>query len=156
VDQFAWPLALITVGGLEPESPELAHPDPREDPRDRRQRPIEQLGDLRASEPQPAQRGDHLDGLLGGAIGDHARRRRAIHQARQPLGSVASEPLRARALPAGVGGAVAAGWPVIAVAGTVMAIDMAAQRQQLARQRPVETILGRLSRSASRRGHGPR
>src|SRR4051812_1828621 len=45
--------------------------------------------------------------------------------------------------PVAAGGAVAAGWPVLAVAGTVMAVDMAAQRQQVAHQRRVETLLGR-------------
>jgi hypothetical protein len=45
--------------------------------------------------------------------------------------------------PVAAGGAVAAGWPVIAVAGTVMAVDMVSQRQQLAHQRRVEAILGR-------------
>jgi hypothetical protein len=46
-------------------------------------------------------------------------------------------------IPVSAGGAVAAGWPVIAVAGTVMAVDMVSQRQQLAHQRRVEAILGR-------------
>jgi hypothetical protein len=45
--------------------------------------------------------------------------------------------------PVAAGGAVAAGWPVLAVAGTVLAVDMASQRQQLAHQRRVEAILGR-------------
>lgn len=45
--------------------------------------------------------------------------------------------------PVAAGGAVAAGWPVLAVAGTVMAVDMAAQREQRAHQRRVESILGR-------------
>lgn len=45
--------------------------------------------------------------------------------------------------PVAAGGAVAAGWPVFAVAGTVLAIDMVSQRQQLAHQRRVEAILGR-------------
>jgi hypothetical protein len=45
--------------------------------------------------------------------------------------------------PVAAGGAIAAGWPVLAVAGTVMAVDMVAQREQLAHQRRVETILGR-------------
>lgn len=44
--------------------------------------------------------------------------------------------------PVAAGGAVAAGWPVIAVAGTVLAVDMVSQRQQLAHQRRVEAILG--------------
>jgi hypothetical protein len=45
--------------------------------------------------------------------------------------------------PVAAGGAVAAGWPVLAVAGTVMAVDMVSQRQQLAHQRRVEATLGR-------------
>ncbi len=45
--------------------------------------------------------------------------------------------------PVAAGGAMAAGWPVLAVAGTVMAVDMVAQREQLAHQRRVEAILGR-------------
>jgi hypothetical protein len=45
--------------------------------------------------------------------------------------------------PVAAGGAIAAGWPVFAVAGTVLAVDMVAQRQQLAHQRRVEAILGR-------------
>jgi hypothetical protein len=45
--------------------------------------------------------------------------------------------------PVAAGGAVAAGWPVLAVAGTVLAVDMASQRQQLAHQRRVESILAR-------------
>src|SRR3954471_197670 len=45
--------------------------------------------------------------------------------------------------PVAAGGAAAAGWPVLAVAGTVMAVDMIAQREQLAHQRRVETMLGR-------------
>jgi hypothetical protein len=45
--------------------------------------------------------------------------------------------------PVAAGGAVAAGWPVFAVAGTVLAVDMVSQREQLAHQRRVEAILGR-------------
>lgn len=45
--------------------------------------------------------------------------------------------------PVAAGGAIAAGWPVLAVAGTVMAVDMVTQREQLAHQRRVETLLGR-------------
>ncbi len=45
--------------------------------------------------------------------------------------------------PVAAGGAVAAGWPVLAVAGTVMAVDMVSQREQRAHQRRVEAILGR-------------
>lgn len=43
--------------------------------------------------------------------------------------------------PVAAGGAVAAGWPIFAVAGTVMAIDMVAQRELRAHQRQVETLL---------------
>lgn len=45
--------------------------------------------------------------------------------------------------PVAAGGAIAAGWPVLAVAGTVMAIDMAAHREQRAHQRRVEAVLSR-------------
>lgn len=45
--------------------------------------------------------------------------------------------------PVAVGGAVAAGWPVFAVAATVTAVDMVAQRELRAHQRRVESILGR-------------
>lgn len=45
--------------------------------------------------------------------------------------------------PVAAGGALAAGWPAFAVAGTVMAVDMVAQREVRAHQRRVETILGR-------------
>jgi len=45
--------------------------------------------------------------------------------------------------PVAAGGAIAAGWPVLAVAGTVMAVDMVAQREQRAHQRQVAAILGR-------------
>jgi hypothetical protein len=45
--------------------------------------------------------------------------------------------------PVAAGGAVAAGWPVLAVAGTVLAVDMLAQREQRAHQRRVEASLGR-------------
>lgn len=45
--------------------------------------------------------------------------------------------------PVAAGGAIAAGWPVLAVAGTVMAVDMAAHREQVAHQRRVEAALAR-------------
>lgn len=45
--------------------------------------------------------------------------------------------------PVAAGGAIAAGWPVLAVAGTVLVVDMVSQREQLAHQRRVEAILGR-------------
>ncbi|WP_193340406.1 hypothetical protein [Pseudarthrobacter sp. AB1] len=45
--------------------------------------------------------------------------------------------------PVGVGGAAVAGWPLLAVGASVMAMDMLAQREQRAHQRRVETILGR-------------
>lgn len=45
--------------------------------------------------------------------------------------------------PVAVGGAVVAGWPVFAVAATVTAVDMAAQRELRAHQRRVESLLGR-------------
>src|SRR3954471_21777286 len=94
VDQFAGPLALIALSGLETQASELAHPDPREDPRHRRQRHLEQLGELRPGEAQPPQRGDRLNPTLVGAIGDYSGRRRAIQQSRLALSAVTGDPLR--------------------------------------------------------------
>ena len=45
--------------------------------------------------------------------------------------------------PVAAGAAVVAGWPVLAVAGTVLAVDMVAEREQRAHQRRVEASLGR-------------
>jgi hypothetical protein len=45
--------------------------------------------------------------------------------------------------PVAAGGAIVAGWPVLAVAGTVFAVDMVAQREQRANQRRVEAMFGR-------------
>lgn len=45
--------------------------------------------------------------------------------------------------PVAAGGALAAGWPIFAVAGTVMVVDMIAQREQRAFQQKVETLLAR-------------
>jgi hypothetical protein len=69
VDEFARLLALITLGRLEAQPSELAHPDPGQDARDRRERPAKQLGDLGAREPDAAQGGDHGDRPLISAIG---------------------------------------------------------------------------------------
>ena len=57
---------------------------------------------------------------------------KTVHGVLKPVGAVGA-----------AGGALAVGWPVLAVAGTVLAVDMVSQRQQLAHQRRVESILGR-------------
>src|SRR5437764_14184439 len=62
VDQFAGDGTFVALGGLEAQASQAAHPDPGQDPRDGRQRPVQQLGDLGSSEAHPAQRGDRLDG----------------------------------------------------------------------------------------------
>jgi hypothetical protein len=97
VDELARAGALIALDRLEAQSAELAHPDALEDRADRRQRPIEQLGDLGAREAQAAQRRHHLDRPLVGAVGHALGRRGAIEQTPDPLGAVAANPLRARA-----------------------------------------------------------
>ncbi|MFC7279225.1 hypothetical protein ACFQS1_35135 [Paractinoplanes rhizophilus] len=50
--------------------------------------------------------------------------------------------------PVAAGGVIAAGWPLLAVAATVMATDMMAQREQRAYQRRIEASLGRQERSS--------
>ena len=51
------------------------------------------LGDLRAGEPHPPQRGDRRDPLLTGSVRDPMRRRGAITQPGLPLSAVAPHPL---------------------------------------------------------------
>jgi hypothetical protein len=67
VHELAGTLALVAARRLEPEPAELAHPDPGQDPRHRRERHPQQLGDLRTGEAQPAQRRDRRDALLARA-----------------------------------------------------------------------------------------
>src|ERR1700740_2555498 len=93
VDQLAGALALVAPCGLEPQSSELAHPDPGKDSRDRGERHPEDLGDLRAREAQPPQRRDRLDSLLLGAVRDRIRRRGAVEQPELALGAVTPDPL---------------------------------------------------------------
>src|SRR5438105_3041360 len=75
MEQLAWPPAFVTDGRLKPEPAEPAHPDPGQDPRDRRERHPERLGDLSCGETDPAQLRDRLDPVGRGSIGDMPRRR---------------------------------------------------------------------------------
>src|SRR5207248_1785103 len=103
VDQLTGPLALVAPRGLKPQATELAHPDPREDARDGRERHAEDLGDLRAREAQSPKRRERLHALLAGAVRDRARRRGAVQQPELALGAIATDPL-ARTAHADFGG----------------------------------------------------
>jgi hypothetical protein len=98
MDQLAGQRALVALGGLEAEPAELAHPDPLQDPRDRRARHVEQVSELRGGEPQPPQSGQQLHRALVGTVRDQSRRRGAIGQARQPLSPKPLHPLATGAL----------------------------------------------------------
>lgn len=93
VQQLAWAISLVALRGLKTDPPELAHPNPCQDPRDRRDRHLQTLSDLRAGHPQPPQSRDHLDPPLIGAIGHHRRRRGAIQQPVHTFGAMAGQPL---------------------------------------------------------------
>src|SRR5947209_6035133 len=97
MNQLARSFALIALRRLETETAELAHPNPRQDPRNRRERHIERLGDLRAGETQPAQRSDRLHALLARAMRDQPRRRRPIQQPELAVDSIAAHPLASAA-----------------------------------------------------------
>jgi hypothetical protein len=97
VEQLARTLALVAQCRLKPQAAELAEPDPRQDPRHRRLRHPEQLGDLSAGEAQPPQRGDRLDAQLGRAVVDAAGRRRTIQQSELAFAAIAGHPLVGRA-----------------------------------------------------------
>jgi hypothetical protein len=53
LDQLARTSSLVTLRWLETEPTESTHFDPVENPRDRRRRHVQALGDLRAGHPQP-------------------------------------------------------------------------------------------------------
>jgi hypothetical protein len=93
MDQLAGHGALVALGRLQAKAAQATHPDSRQDPRDRRQRPLEDLGDLRAGKPQAAQRGDRLDRVLVRAVGHDHWRRGTIEQATNTLGPVTGHPL---------------------------------------------------------------
>src|SRR3954453_5808108 len=79
-DELAGVLALVALGRFPAEPSQLAHPDPRQDARDRRERHPEQLGDLATGEPEPPERRDRLDPSLLGAVGHDPGRGRAVDQ----------------------------------------------------------------------------
>src|SRR5439155_23336489 len=68
VDELARPRALVADGLLEPEPAELAHPDPGQDPRHRRERHPERLRDLGRREAEPAELRDRLDPIRRSAV----------------------------------------------------------------------------------------
>ena len=86
VEELAGAGALVALGGLQAEAPEAAETGAGEDPRDRRLGHLEDLGDLGAGHPQPAEGADHLDAVLGGAVVDAVGCRGAVEQARLALG----------------------------------------------------------------------
>jgi hypothetical protein len=98
VDELAGPLALVAARRLEAELAEATHPDPLEDAPHRRLWHRQALGDLRPGHPHTAQRGDHLDPFLRGAVRDPAERAGAVKQTRLALLPEAASPLARRAL----------------------------------------------------------
>src|SRR5262249_26368296 len=103
VGEFARARALVANRLLEPELAEPAQSASGEDPRHRRDRHAEQLGDLGTGEAQPPHRDDQPDPLLRRPVGDAPRPRRAIEQAALAFEPVPADPL-ARAADADPGG----------------------------------------------------
>jgi hypothetical protein len=91
VDQLAGTLPLVAARRFEPKPAELAHPDPRQDPRDRRDSHPKNLSDL--GETQTAQRRDRFDAALSSAIRDPQRGRGAIQKTNLALKAVMAHPL---------------------------------------------------------------
>jgi hypothetical protein len=99
VQQLAGPALLVAIGRLRwPEPGEPAESDPREDPRHRRERHPQRHRDLLSREAQPPEAGDRLQPLLRRAVRLALGGRRAIGQARLPLGAIAPNPLATGAL----------------------------------------------------------
>jgi hypothetical protein len=103
VQQLAGAGAFVALGRLEPESAELAQPDPRQDPRHRRLGHPEDLGDRRAGKAQPPQRRDRRDPRLRRAVVNMVGGRRAIQKPRLAFLAEAPNPFTGRPL-ADVGG----------------------------------------------------
>ena len=81
VDELASTLFLVTVRQLEwLQPPVLAQPDPGQDPRDRRGRHSQRLGDLGTGHPQAAQRRDQSDTRLACSQWHRRWRRATIQQ----------------------------------------------------------------------------
>ena len=93
VNQLTGALFLVAPGGLEAQSAEPAHPEPRKDRGDGRQRHRKQLRELGGREAQPAQRSDRGDAVIGGSMGNAFRRRGAVEQPQLAFGPVAGDPL---------------------------------------------------------------
>jgi hypothetical protein len=98
VDQLTGASSFVALPRLEAEPAELAHPDSGQDPRDGRARHAEALGDFGAGHSEPAQRGNHLDASLLGAVGDGRGRRAAVLQPDRALAQEPVAPLAARAV----------------------------------------------------------
>jgi hypothetical protein len=72
VDELTRPRPLVAQRGLETETTEPAEPEPGQDPRHRRERHRQRLGDLSRRHPQPAERHDHREPLSSGAMATRA------------------------------------------------------------------------------------
>jgi hypothetical protein len=92
VHELAGSGALVANGLLESDPAEPAHADPGQDPRDRRERHPQCLGDLGRSEAQAAQLDDRVDAVSGRAVGYSLRRGGAIQQPCLALASIATYP----------------------------------------------------------------
>ena len=96
VDQLSGALSLVAVGRLGwLQAAALAEADPRQPPRDGRERHAEHLGDLRRRHPQAPQRLDRLQAIGRQARGHPPGRGAAIQQPGLPFGSPAGKPLAA-------------------------------------------------------------
>jgi hypothetical protein len=93
VDKLAGPRPLVADRLLEAEPAEFAHPDPGQDPGDRRERHPERLSDLGRGETQPPQLRDRLDTIRRPAVRDTLRSRRPINEAGFAGRRVSTDPL---------------------------------------------------------------
>jgi hypothetical protein len=92
VDELAGTRALVPKRLLEAEPPEAPHPDPGQDPRDRRERHPQNLGDLGRREAKPPQLLDRLDPIGRRPIRHPTRRCGAITEAELALAAVTTHP----------------------------------------------------------------
>jgi len=93
VYELARPRALVTHRLLEPEPAKPAKSEPGQDPRHRRERHPQRLGDLSGGKAQSTKLDDRFDPIGGRSISDPSGSRRAIAKAPLTFAAIPADPL---------------------------------------------------------------
>jgi len=95
VDQLPGTLALVALGGLQPQPAEFAYPDLSQDPRDGREGHPENLGNLSSGQTHTTWCRDRSDALLTCAVRDSQRAEERSSRPNEPSARQRASHLRA-------------------------------------------------------------